>query len=115
MSSIMPRIALFLICVAWLSLSEMKPGFAQASSSAQNRMKVIIDTDIGDDIDDAFALALALRSPELEILGVTTTFGDTETRAKLVDRFLSEAGRPEIPVAAGTPTPAKSRLNQRPY
>ena len=35
---------------------------------------VIIDTDIGDDIDDAFALALALRSPELRILGVTTAF-----------------------------------------
>jgi len=34
--------------------------------------KVIIDTDIGDDVDDAFALALALRSPELQILGITT-------------------------------------------
>ncbi|MGC2326107.1 MAG: nucleoside hydrolase, partial [Candidatus Sulfotelmatobacter sp.] len=49
--------------------------------------KIIIDTDIGDDVDDAFAIALALRSPELEILGITTTFGDTETRAKLVDRM----------------------------
>src|SRR2546425_9102475 len=57
--------------------------------------KVIIDTDIGDDIDDAFALALALRSPELQIIGVTTTFGDTQTRAKLVDRFLAEVGRPD--------------------
>ena len=36
--------------------------------------KAIIDTDIGDDIDDAFAVALALRSPQLEILGITTTF-----------------------------------------
>jgi len=42
--------------------------------------KIIIDTDIGDDVDDAFAVALALRSPELEILGITATFGDTETR-----------------------------------
>jgi len=38
-----------------------------------------------------------LRSPELQILGITTTFGDTETRAKLLDRFLAEVGRPEIP------------------
>src|SRR4051794_40306785 len=38
--------------------------------------KIIIDTDIGDDVDDAFAVALALRSPELQILGITTTFGD---------------------------------------
>jgi quinoprotein glucose dehydrogenase len=77
--------------------------------------KIIIDTDIGDDIDDAFALALALRSPELQILGVTTTFGDTETRAKLADRLLGEAGRQEIPVAAGTPTPVKSTFTQRAY
>ena len=77
--------------------------------------KVIIDTDIGDDIDDAFAVALALRSPELQILGITTTFGDTETRAKLLDRFLAEAGRPEIPVAAGVPTPPKGTFTQRRY
>jgi len=77
--------------------------------------KVIIDTDIGDDIDDAFAVALALRSPELQILGITTTFGDTETRAKLLDRFLAEAGRPEILVAAGIPTPPKGAFTQRRY
>src|ERR1700731_911778 len=77
--------------------------------------KIIIDTDIGDDIDDAFAVALALRSPELEILGITTTFGDTETRAKLLDRFLREVGRPEISVAAGAPSPPKSALTQRRY
>ncbi len=77
--------------------------------------KVIIDTDIGDDIDDAFAVALALRSPELQILGVTTTFGDTETRAKLLDRFLGEVGRADIPVAAGVPTPPKAALTQRRY
>src|SRR5438105_4036107 len=77
--------------------------------------KVIIDTDIGDDIDDAFAIALSLRSPELQIMGITTTFGDTETRAKLLDRFLAEVGRQEIPVAAGAPSPPKSALTQRRY
>jgi inosine-uridine nucleoside N-ribohydrolase len=76
---------------------------------------VIIDTDIGDDIDDAFALALALRSPELQIIGITTTFGDTETRAKLVDRFLAEVGRPDIPVAAGAPTASRGTFTQRRY
>src|SRR3979490_195214 len=77
--------------------------------------KVIIDTDIGDDIDDAFAVALALRSPELQILGITTTFGDTETRAKLLDRFLAEVGRPEIPGAVGVPSTPKSNFTQRRY
>jgi len=91
---------------------------AQSSSNPAEKTspeKVIIDSDIGDDIDDAFAVALALRSPELQILGITTTFGDTETRAKLLDRFLSEAGRPDIPVAAGAPTPPKGTFTQRRY
>ena len=76
--------------------------------------KVIIDTDIGDDVDDAFALALAVKSPEVEILGVTTTFRDTELRAKIVDRFLGEVGRTEIPVRAGKPT-APTQMSQRQY
>ncbi len=67
----------------------------------------ILDTDIGDDIDDAFALALVLRSPEIHLLGVETAFGDTELRARLVDRFLASAGRSDIPVMAGVET--KSR------
>lgn len=87
----------------------------QSVPPAHTSQKIIIDTDIGDDIDDAFAVALALRSPELEILGVTTTFGDTATRAKLLDRFLAEAGRAEIPVAAGVPTAPKVPLTQRTY
>ena len=76
---------------------------------------VIIDTDIGDDIDDAFALALALRSPELHILGVTTTFGDTEMRARLLDRYLAAVGRSDIPVAAGPPSKTDNVLTQRAY
>lgn len=85
--------------------------------SAQPRApeKIIIDTDIGDDVDDAFAVALALSSPELQILGISTTFGDTETRAKLLDRFLGEAGRQDIPVAVGTPTHTSNLLTQRRY
>ena len=90
-------------------------GRAQSSSTNAAPEKVILDTDIGDDIDDAFAVALALRSPELQILGITTTFGDTETRAKLLDRFLAEVGRPEIPVAAGVATPPKGTFTQRRY
>jgi inosine-uridine nucleoside N-ribohydrolase len=56
-----------------------------------------------------------VRSPELQILGVMTTFGDTETRAKLTDRFLGEVGRAEIPVLAGKPTPPKMPMSQRRY
>ena len=85
----------------------------RASSQPQ---KIIIDTDIGDDVDDAFAVALALRSPELQILGISTTFGDTETRAKLLDRLLGEAGRTDIPVAVGTSNAQiQTGLSQRAY
>jgi purine nucleosidase len=84
----------------------------EAQSSPQ---KIIIDTDIGDDVDDAFAVALALRSPELQILGITTTFGDTQTRAKLADRLLGETGHSDIPVAAGTPTKVNNTFTQRAY
>ena len=96
------------IVFLWASIS-----CAMAQTSGAE--KIIIDTDIGDDIDDAFALALALKSPELQILGVTTGFGDTEARAKIVDGFLSELGRGEIPVLAGKPTATKNPMSQRAY
>jgi inosine-uridine nucleoside N-ribohydrolase len=76
---------------------------------------VILDTDIGDDIDDAFALAFALRSPELQILGITTAYGDTELRAKLVDRYLAAVGRSDIPVAAGVSTAHDNVFTQAAY
>src|SRR5437763_13585442 len=100
----------FFFFVFWIAT-----GFAQIQAAPRNTQKVIIDTDIGDDIDDAFAVALALRSPELQILGITTTFRDTEARAKLVDRMLGEVGRADIPVAAGVPTPPKTDCTQRKY
>lgn len=65
------------------------------------RQKVIIDTDIGDDIDDVLALGLALNSPELEILGITSAWGDTKLRARMLDRLLAETGHTDIPVAVG--------------
>ena len=46
------------------------------------KIPILVDTDIGTDIDDAFALALVARSPELNLLGVTTVSGDTHARAK---------------------------------
>ena len=75
----------------------------------------ILDTDIGDDIDDAFALALVLRSPEVELLGITTTFADTGLRARLTDRYLTAVHRNDIPVAAGRQTPHSNVFTQAAY
>jgi purine nucleosidase len=113
----MSKLTTLLLVIAFcglLAASEVCSA-AQSAPAAPAPEKVILDTDIGDDIDDAFAVALALRSPELQILGITATFGDTETRAKLLDRFLAEVGRPDIPVAGGVPSPPKTTLTQRRY
>jgi inosine-uridine nucleoside N-ribohydrolase len=77
------------------------------------RQPVIIDTDIGDDIDDAFALTIALLDPRLEVLGVTTAWGDTRTRTLLVRRLLATLGRPEVRVAQGPATPDVAPFTQR--
>jgi purine nucleosidase len=86
-----------------------------APPAAQSPQLVLLDTDIGDDIDDAFALALVLHSPELHLLGITTAFGDTELRARLVDRYLNAVGRSDIPVAAGVETDAPNHFTQAAY
>jgi len=67
----------------------------------------IFDTDIGSDIDDAYALALLLNCPELELLGVTIGHGPTRDRAKLALKMLHLAGRNEVPVATGTESEAE--------
>ncbi len=67
---------------------------------------VIFDTDIGTDIDDAYALALIVHSPELKLLGITTVSGDAVARARLAAKLLSTAGDAwrNVPVYAGTST-----------
>jgi purine nucleosidase len=70
---------------------------------------ILFDTDIGTDIDDAYALALILRSPELELLGVTTVSGDAAARARLAAKLLAIEGgaAARVPVYAGTSTPTQ--------
>jgi inosine-uridine nucleoside N-ribohydrolase len=81
-------------------------------AAAAGPQKVILDTDIGDDIDDAFALALAVSSPQLQVLGVTTAWGDTDLRARLTARLLHDTGHGAIPVFAGPATHANSTFTQ---
>ena len=67
--------------------------------------KIILDTDIGDDIDDALALAYALMCGEIELLGVTTVFRDTVRRAELACCLLEALGRSDVGVYAGLGKP----------
>ncbi|MBV9851234.1 MAG: nucleoside hydrolase [Armatimonadetes bacterium] len=71
------------------------------ASAATPTQKVILDTDIGDDIDDAYALALVASAPHVRLLGVTTTWGETHKRAQIAAKLLAVMGRPDVPVYAG--------------
>ena len=62
---------------------------------------VIFDTDIGDDIDDTWALGFLLRSPELDVKLVVGDNGKPDYRAKLLAKFLETAGRTDVQVGIG--------------
>ncbi len=80
-----------------------------SAPNAAEKMKIIFDTDLAGDIDDAFAHALVQVSPEFEALGITVCDGATDRRAKVSCRMLHECGQESIPVAVGRPT----RMNDR--
>lgn len=74
-------------------------------------IEAILDTDIGSDVDDALALCLALVSPEIDLCGITTVYGNTHTRARIARALTRIASRPGIPVLAGLQLPL---LRERP-
>ena len=90
-------------------------GLAQSPANKPVVAKVILDTDIGDDIDDVFALSLVLTSPELHLLGITSAWGDTALRSRMLDRLLCETGRDDIPVYTGIATKAGAKFSQQPW
>ncbi len=69
----------------------------------KKKIPVILDTDIGTDIDDTWALAMMLKSPELDVKLIVSDTGDTLYRAKIIAKLLESAGRTDIPVGIGTP------------
>lgn len=71
----------------------------------QAKTKILIDTDIGGDVDDALALALALNSPELEIIGITNVYLANEWRANVTRNILRVYNREDIPVSTGAEKP----------
>lgn len=88
---------LLCLCAALATLG----GVVNAGAAESGRTPVILVTDIGSDIDDAWALALLLRSPELDLKLVLTDPVDTLYRAKVAAKFLEGAGRGDVPIALG--------------
>ena len=68
-------------------------------------MKLLLDTDIGNDIDDALALAYLLREPQCELLGITTVCGEPEKRCEMASAICRHLGRTDIPIHPGCPVP----------
>ena len=93
------------VCCSLLSLA-LTLGNPAARAGEQNlpkpaRTPVILDTDIGGDIDDTWALGLLLKSPELDLKLVVGDAGQAPYRARLLARFLERAGRSDVPVGVG--------------
>jgi len=84
-----------LLTLATLALGVLVPGTIQA------RTPVVLVTDIGTDIDDTWALALALRSPELDLKLVVVDPADTAYRAKVAAKFLEASGHAAVEIAIG--------------
>jgi purine nucleosidase len=73
---------------------------------AAPKQKVIFDCDLAGDVDDAYAVALLLTSPEFEVLGLVMDHGNTHKRAQVAGRLLYELGlERQIPIIVGRPTP----------
>jgi len=79
-------------------VGEVPSGLADYSDE---KIPVIFDTDIGSDIDDTWALAMLLRSPELDPKLITTESGNTTYRAKIVAKMLERSGRSDISIGIG--------------
>ncbi|HEX4647890.1 MAG TPA: nucleoside hydrolase [Steroidobacteraceae bacterium] len=101
----------WLLCVALAAASAAARAAVPPASPAS--APVIIDTDVGDDIDDAFALVIALQDPRLEVIGITTAWGDTRTRVLLVRRLLAALGRRDVVVAQGPATRSTTPFTQK--
>jgi inosine-uridine nucleoside N-ribohydrolase len=99
-----------------LVLSSLLPCPVLAQAPAIEKKPILLDTDIGSGIDDAFALALILASPELELRGVTSVSGNTQQRAMMLCRFLTMTGRRHTAVAVGAdPQPKQEIRGQYQY
>ena len=106
--SMSKRLKAFVLSVRWVAILAILAVFLMSSSSCATsggssgqKIPVIFDTDICDDIDDTWALAMLLQSPEFDVKLIVTAVGNTSSKVKTVAKFLEIAGRTEIPIGVG--------------
>lgn len=90
------------LMLALLAVCAAGPIIGQSAEA--EKMKIILDTDIGGDIDDAWALGFIIAHPGWDLLGVTICDGNTPARAKVACKLLHLTGRDDVPVAVGRKT-----------
>ena len=76
-------------------------------ANAQQKQKIIFDCDLGDDIDDAYALSMIISSDKFEVLGICRDRANAEERTRLASKLLYITGREDIPVFTGRNTSDK--------
>ncbi len=95
------KISWIAVLVVFLIASSSRTLAERSSIAPREKIPVIFDTDICDDIDDTWALALLVQSPEFHVKLITVAVGNTPSKAKTVAKFLETVGRTDIPVGIG--------------
>ncbi len=80
-------------------------------TAAAEPVPIILDTDIGDDIDDTWALNMLLGCPEIRLEMIVTACDDTAGKTRLVAKILEKVGRTDVPIGTGVRTSGRP-LNQ---
>lgn len=78
-----------------------------------DKLKVLLDTDIGSDIDDALALAYLLCQPRCDLLGVTTVTGEADKRAEMASAICRHVGRDDVPIHVGANQAMLAEIRQK--
>ena len=81
--------------------NSLETTISQENRPQGTKIPVILDTDIGSDIDDAWALALLLKSPELDLKMLLTETGNPKFRGAIAGKYLEAAGRTDVPIGLG--------------
>ena len=101
---------LVILSVTGVILAEQE-GTTQSRTPSSVAVPVILDTDIGGDIDDTWALMMLLACPQVDLKLIVTAVDDTETKTRLVAKMLEKVGRTDIPIGTGVKT-SDRKLNQ---
>jgi len=94
------------------ALMVLPGGMGRAAALTAGKRKILFDTDIGSDIDDAIALTYLLAQPQCELLGITTVSGEPVKRAEMASAICHAAGRKDIPIYPGASEPLVGKQAQ---